>query len=245
MKDIAAFQPQKRTSLLESAVLKLFTRKAKVMNIEDVGTAFRIITLGGNALRDIGWAPGDKIQMLLGGWVQRTYTPIEWDVESGCTRIMVHLHSGGPGEQWVRNVRTGDECDIFGPRASLNVSRANGETTVFGDETSIGLIRAISAQPSVRSVRSLLEVTSISDTRAALASLDLRDVELFQRLENDVHLEAVQQRLLLLAASGGTSILTGKMSSIQRLRRALKASGVSSRNILTKPYWALGRTGLD
>ncbi|MEI7412233.1 siderophore-interacting protein [Pectobacterium aroidearum] len=245
MKDIVAFQPQKRTGLLESAVLKLFTRKAKVMNIEDVGTAFRIITLGGNALRDIGWAPGDKIQMLLGGWVQRTYTPIEWDVESGCTRIMVHLHSGGPGEQWVRNVRTGDECDIFGPRASLNVSRANGETTVFGDETSIGLIRAISAQPSVRSVRSLLEVTSISDTRAALASLDLRDVELFQRLENDVHLEAVQQRLLLLAASGGTSILTGKMSSIQRLRRALKASGVSSRNILTKPYWALGRTGLD
>lgn len=245
MSDVKAFPAKTRAGLIESTVLKLFTREAKVVHVEDVGSAFRIVTLGGSALRNIAWSPGDKIQVLLGRWVQRTYTPMDWDVESGHTRILIHLHSGGPGEQWARTVRAGDECNIFGPRASLDVGGARGEIVVFGDEASIGLIQAICGQCSDRTVRSLLEVSAAADAREALARLGMGDVELFQRTEDDSHLEDVQRRLLVLAAAATTVVLTGKASSIQRLRRALKASDISVSKVLAKPYWAPGRAGLD
>lgn len=97
----------KRTGMIESAMVKLFMRNARVLDIEDIGYAFRIVTLGGEALRKVAWTPGDKLQIQLGGWVQRTYTPIEWGTENGRTRILAYLHGDGPGTQWARTLRKG------------------------------------------------------------------------------------------------------------------------------------------
>lgn len=77
MSDTAAPTTKQRAGLLESAMLKLFTRKGHVLDIKDIGSAFRMVTLGGEALREVEWTPGDKIQIQLGGWVQRTYTPMD------------------------------------------------------------------------------------------------------------------------------------------------------------------------
>lgn len=147
--------------------------------------------------------------------MQRTYTPGEWNFKAGRTCIPVHLHSGGPGEQRARKIHAGDERATFGPRASPNIHGIHGAAIVFGDETSIGLIRANGAWPSVRF---LLEVTYIADTRAALVPYSPASV---------------------------TYILTGKVSSIQHLRRERKASGVSASKTLAKSYWVPGGAKLD
>lgn len=245
MSGVTTPEPKKRTGLLESAMLKLFTRKVRVVDLENVGTAFRIVTLRGDSFGSIEWTPGDKIQILLGGWVQRTYTPMEWDGASGRTRILIYLHSGGPGVQWARTLQIGDEYDAFGPRASLTGGDASEMSIVFGDETSIGLAHALSRRSPGNSTRCLLEVTSIANAREALARLDLGGVELFERVENDAHIEEIQQRLSVLTTVAATFVLTGKANSIQRLRRALKMFGVPTSKILAKPYWAPGKAGLD
>src|SRR5450830_189680 len=121
MNEITMSAAKKRTGLIESAFLKLFARDAKIVDIEDVGTAFRIVTLGGNALYNIEWTPCEKIQILLSGWTQRTDTPIEWNSDIGRTRILVYLHCDGPGARWARTVQVGDKCVVFGPRTSLVV----------------------------------------------------------------------------------------------------------------------------
>jgi ferric-chelate reductase (NADPH) len=90
-----------RAGRIELALQKIFTRSAQVLEVEDVGGSFRLVTLGGDALRDAAWTPGDKIQVMLGGWVQRTYTPIDWDGELGRMRLLVYLHGDAPGTQWV------------------------------------------------------------------------------------------------------------------------------------------------
>ncbi|UNT99986.1 siderophore-interacting protein [Xanthomonas translucens] len=90
--------------------------RAHVTAIEDVGPAFRIITLGGESLRTTTWTPADKIQIQWGNWIKRTYTPVDWDTENGTTRILIYKKAGGPGSQWARTVRTGDECIVFGAR---------------------------------------------------------------------------------------------------------------------------------
>jgi len=53
--------------MIESAMVKLFIRNARVLEIEDIGNAFRIVTLGGQALREVAWMPGDKSQIQLDG----------------------------------------------------------------------------------------------------------------------------------------------------------------------------------
>jgi ferric-chelate reductase (NADPH) len=86
---------KKHGGLLESTMLKLFTRSSEVVDVGDIGSAFRIATLGGEAPRNVAWTPGDKIyhiQIQLGELVQRTYTPMDWDAEAGRTRILAYLH---------------------------------------------------------------------------------------------------------------------------------------------------------
>jgi hypothetical protein len=109
----------KRAGLFEATLQKLFTRSAHVVDIVDIGSAFRIITLGGDGLRHVAWTPGDKLQVQLGGSIQRTCTPIDWDAVAGRTRIPICLHAGGPGTRWARMVRKGDNCILFGPRKSI------------------------------------------------------------------------------------------------------------------------------
>ena len=64
--------------------LKVFTRNVYVLDIDNTCSAFRNVTLGGEAVRGVEWTP-DRIH-IQGGWVQRTYTPMDWDAKNGRTR---------------------------------------------------------------------------------------------------------------------------------------------------------------
>jgi NADPH-dependent ferric siderophore reductase len=166
-------------------------------------------------------------------------------VAKGKTRILGYAHGSGPGSAWIRAATAGGECDVFCPRASLDVGHAAGTRVVLGDETSIGLAYAVAQHFPGSTLRCLFEVNSASAARDALERLKLDDADVFQRTAGDTHIEDIEHRLPALAASGATFLLTGKAHSIQRLRRGLKALGVPRSRVATKAYWALGRTGLD
>jgi len=116
---------------------------------------------------------------------------------------------------------------------------------VIGDETSIGLACALGGPRRPATLPCLFEVKAAASVREVIARLHLDAAELFECKENDAHLEDIQQRLAALAATGSAFVLTGKASTIQHLRRALKDAGVASSRVLTKAYWAPGKTGLD
>lgn len=248
MNDIATAPfASKRSGLLESAMHRLFMRKANVLYIEDIGNAFRVVTLGGEALRDIEWTPGDKIQVQLGGWVQRTYTPMDWDAERGCTRILVYLHGDSPGARWTRMLSKGDTCIIFGPRRSIDASKLQGPVLFFGDETSLGVASALFNHERSPAVQMIFEVSRLADTRPALEPLQLGDAHLCARLEDDGHfaeLEALVSDVLEQNAQADI-VLTGKATSIQRITRLLRERGISATRRQSKAYWAPGKTALD
>lgn len=226
-----------RAGLFEATIQKLFTRSAQVLEVVEFGSAFRLITLSGAALRGVDWTPGDKIQVQLGGWVQRTYTPIDWDGVTGRTRILVYLHAPGPGADWARQLRTGEPCIVFGPRKSIH---AGSSTIVVGDETSLGLAAALSGQV-------LLEVTSPAVTLPVIDHLGLRAVQLTTRLDDDGHFGTLETRMtaLLMIDPGAEIVLTGRASAIQHMTRFLKQTGMGSGRRQSKAYWASGKTGLD
>lgn len=237
----------KRAGLLESALHRVFMRRAQVVAVEDVGPAFRIVTLGGDSLRNADWQPGDKLQVQLGGWVQRTYTPLEWDADSGRTRILVQLHGHAPGAQWARSVRVDDPCVVFGPRRSIDLARRASPVVLFGDETSFGLAAAlIGTRPPV-SPWMFFEVASVAQAQPALRRLGLGTARLSTRRDDGAHLHELEDKLraTLEAQPAAQVVLTGKADSIQPMRQLLGQLGVGARRFQAKAYWKPGKTGLD
>lgn len=239
---------------VEELITGLFTRRATVTKAVAIGDRFRLLELAGEELRGAKWTPGDKIQIALGGWAMRTYTPIAWDAEKGTTSIVAYAHDGGdqtlstqPGSVWTRGAEPGEPCTLFGPRGSVDLEQLASPALVFGDETSFGLVHALRHATAAKDAAIVLEVTSVEASKGALEALDVRDAELVERRPRDAHLEDVERLVTKLVEARRVQAfaLTGKASSIQALNRRVRALGFSSRAIRAKAYWAPGKRGLD
>ena len=242
---IAPTTAPQRAGLLESAMVRWFMRQVQVLAIEEIGTAFRIVTLGGEALRNVDWTPGDKIQIQLGGWVQRTYTPMDWDATHGRTRILVYLHGDAPGTLWARALREGDGCTMFGPRKSMDMTRPTNSALLFGDETSFGLAYALADAAQPQKAQLFLEVSSLAESQPVISRLGLHTAHLGERAEGGAQLAALEAHMqsVLQAEPTAHVVLSGKASSIQHMRKSLKQRGAGG--FQSKAYWAPGKTGLD
>ncbi|MEP9357440.1 siderophore-interacting protein [Sphingomonas sp. KR3-1] len=233
-----------RPGRISQALLRLLMKPAAIIANEELSDRFRLITIEGPALAGITWTPGQKLQVSMGSAFQtRTYTPIEWNAVAGRTCILGYAHGEGPGSAWVRGARPGDACDLLGPRGSLDAGRLPGPLAVFGDETAIGLAYALARKE--RAVASHFEVDDAESTCRAAEQLGLAHIALYPRSAGDAHLARMEAALPDLVASGASFVLAGKAGTVQRLRHALKRDGVSPARVITKAYWAPGKTGLD
>lgn len=241
--DGAAARPQGR---LSKALTGLFMKRATVVAIEDVAERFRLLTLEGEAFRGVAWSPGQKVQIAMGSaFMARTYTPIDFDPDAGRTRILGYVHGAGPGSAWLSALGVGNECDVFGPRSSLDVGRATVPIAAFGDETSIGIACSLAKAHGADAARFCFEVNDVDVCRRVVARLGLDGAALIAKREDERHFDALEAELAVLTASHASFLLTGKAGTIQRLRHMLKRRGVPAARILTKAYWASGKRGLD
>ncbi|WP_407184108.1 siderophore-interacting protein [Bradyrhizobium centrosematis] len=221
-------------------------RPARVAAIESLSPRFRLIELEGDALKDIAWAAGQKIQIAMGtGLSARTYTPMSWDSGRGRTRLLAFMHGDGPGSRWADNLREGGACRLFGPRRSLDLAGLAAPVVLFGDETSFGLAAALRGTMQAGGSLHMFEATDVAAARQVLDAMSLGESRLVARSSGEDHLAKVEAEMLRLAANRAQFVLTGKASSIQHVSRALKAAGVAPARIKAKAYWAPGKTGLD
>lgn len=233
---------------LESTVARWFTRSASVREVRPIAGDFRLITLAGEALRGAAWVPGQKVQLLLGGWVQRTYTPLAWDAANGTTQLLAFAHGDAPGSNWTRQAEVAQPCAVFGPRSSLDLNALPRPGLIFGDETSFGLAHALRYTPAgTAGVEIVLEVSSLAAARDALDAVGVTGAHLVERRPDDAHLAEVDA---LIARSSEAQalqgwVLSGKAPSIQTLLQRLRRRGVARGRIQSKAYWAPGKTGLD
>lgn len=238
--------PTSQPGGLGRVLTRWLMKRAQVVASDAVAEDFRLITLQSPAFKGLDWLPGQKIQIAMGSaFVARTFTPIDWDSAAGRTRLLAYTHGEGPGSAWARNTKPGDPCDIFGPRASLDGHRASGRCVLLGDETSIGLAYALSKHMPDCLMHSLLEVNTRAGMPELQTRLTLDNVEWFKRAAGGAHLADIEARLQATVGPDVTFVLTGKAASIQHLRRVLKTMGVPGARMMSKAYWAEGKTGLD
>ena len=237
---------------IEGVLLKLVARPATVTAVEALGPRFRLLTLAGEALQGVAWRPGDKVQMLLGGFVSRTYTPLSWDSERGVTQLLAYLHGDAPhatpGAAWADGVARGDACQVFGPRPSLKLAQRTRNAVFFGDETSFAAAAAFNAMSGwLHKVSFVFEVSQVDECRPVLQALNLREAVLVPRAPDGAHLADVDEQIdrVAVATRAHDVVLTGQAGSIQHLVRAHKQRGKASADVVTKAYWAVGKSGLD
>lgn len=233
---------------LEGAVTKLFCKNAKVSSLRDLASGFRLVALAGDALRGVDWTPGQKVQLMLGGWVQRTYTPLSWDVDAGVLELLAYVHGEGPGAAWARALVPGASCAVFGPRSSLDLQRLARPALLFGDETSFGLAHALRFTQAARAgVHLVLEVSSKQISSAVLEAIDVSGAHLVERGSGDEHLNEVRELATQLVSthSIGAGVLSGRAPSIAHVGKHLRQLGLPRAQLQTKAYWAPGKTGLD
>lgn len=226
--------------LVTRLVTSVFFRPSQVVGNIELAPKLHRITLQGESLRGVAWAPGDKLQVRLGQGLQtRTYTPITWDPDVGRTAFLAQTLSPGPGSQWIAHAQQGDRVEVMGPRKSLVLDEINPEDgVVLGDETALGLALAWGVG------RAVLEVGDPKALAPVCSALGLR-CTLFARQADGGHLPAMEAAMWEGAVLRTHFVLAGRASTVQRLHQRLRAGSVQARRIHTKAYWADGKTGLD
>jgi ferric-chelate reductase (NADPH) len=224
-------------TLLDQLVSGVRLRSATVTRVDVLAPHFRRIVLAGPALRGVSWEPGDKLQLLTPSLRLRTYTPTRWDAERGETELFAFLHGDGPGAHWARGAAAGQRVQLFGPRSSLALGRAAG-ALVVGDETSLGL--AWANGPGTGAV---LEVADVAEVSGVLTTIGLT-ATLIARSDAD-RADTLARAVGGALRDGRALVLSGRAQLAAELRARLKSSGALPRMVLTKAYWAPGKTGLD
>ena len=217
--------------MLEDLVSGLLFTRTRVREVEDIGPHFRRVAVESETAGALRYRAGDKVQVRVGGWKLRTFTPFTLAAAPELVQLLVFHHAPSPAGIWARSLAVGDLLELFGPRKSIVLEEIGG-ATLFGDETSIAA--------ALSTTRSVLETDHESEVREVLARFGATGVTLVPRRHGDEHLRELGERL---RAEAEPLVLTGRAQSIQSMRSHLGAE--RKRIAKTKAYWSVGRSGLD
>lgn len=208
-------------------MMRWFFREAVGTKVESLSSNFRGISLAGEDLKTATWVAGDKIQIDVGGEVNRTYTPISGS-DTGVARVIAFSHGEGPGAVWSSSVRPGDDCQFFGPRRSLDLGQLNDERPFFfGDETSFGLAQALAGtMDGPQYITPLFEMSVHCEPRSLLLQFGFAQASILDSMPADGSVELIEARLRTIGAEirPGIHLLSGKAASVQRVSRILTFS---------------------
>jgi NADPH-dependent ferric siderophore reductase len=175
--------------------------------------------------------------------INRTYTPTDWDPDRGSTTLVATTHGSGPGAARIASLEPGDDVQLFGPRASIDLSRVGGAPLFVGDETSFGLALAWRTRIG-RPAAYCFEVRDPGGAHSVLSALGLTDA-LVVRAEPAAAPLAAAVLAQADAAPLTHLVLTGRAESIRQVRNAIRERQNHSGELTVKAYWAENRAGLD
>ena len=234
---------------------------ATVSETEDVTPRMRRVQFRGPRLQGLKWTPGQHVRLQVAGLLEsalrlhahdalRTYSIYDADPDVGTLDIVMMDHDGDPkvvtpARHWARAVDVGDPVNITRPQGNLVVKHDAPYHLFAGEETA-----SVAFAAMLRSLSSAAEVHGVIEGASAVDHIPLsRPLTHVERGDasaaNSVVL-AEALRALPLPDHPGVAYLAGEARTIQSLRKILVTErGWDRRNILTKPFWTPGRTGME
>lgn len=231
------------------AMESLFSGKARKVVVSEIvylNPYIKKITFKGD-FTNVKFKTGQAIVIRVDDTNFRNYTPSDWSSADGICEVIFHLHGNGPGSKYISDLALNDTLSIGLPRGFDFYKKEYKYHFFFGDETAIGFFKSLkhAIEENGQNYLGILEVnndslhiqTDFEGLLDVVPNSGIKAESAIFFLEN-LH-ESVWQLW-----KNSMFYLIGNARSIQNFRKALKAKGVSSRNIITQPYWMEGKIGL-
>ncbi|MEU7940675.1 siderophore-interacting protein [Microbispora bryophytorum] len=220
-----------------------------IQEIEQISTRMRRVRITGPDLRDLTWVPGMHTRLLVGdprsprSWLRglrRTYSIWDYSPTGRLDLCILDHSSAGPGAQWSRRVRVGDQAALTPPEGRL-VLREDARYHLFaGDETATAAFGAmLRALPPSAIAHGAISVEDPGDC----LPLEHADRLTWRCRPTDL---ADVVRSLELPDTPGVAYLAGEARSCQAVRAHLvRERGWPRKAVVVKPFWTPGRRGMD
>jgi NADPH-dependent ferric siderophore reductase len=219
----------------------------EVVDVADMGEHMRRIILGGAALQDFTYQPGQDVMLVLSGGerpLSRRYTIRGFDQASKTLELNIVAHGvHGPGADWASQTVAGDRINGVGPRGKIFVDSEADWHLFLGDESAApGSLHMLESLPAGVPGQAILEVPSTSDELSTSAATD--DVRWLHRGE----VPAIRSTMLVDAMTAaslpegrGHVYFAGEVQIVSAVLRAALARGLASEQLSPKAYWGRGK----
>ncbi|MGQ4432891.1 MULTISPECIES: siderophore-interacting protein [unclassified Streptomyces] len=227
------------TALL-NPVLDLVTLRATVTAAEQITARMRRLRIEGDALTGLDVRPGQQVRVLVTGLTLRTYSVWRHD-PSGAVELCVLDHSeGGPGARWGKSVGVGDQVRLRKPEGTFTLRPDATHHVFVGEETaSVAFAAMLDALPEGARVSGCVE-TEAAEDRLPMAHSERLD---WLTRGGTSLPDAVRH---LAPEPGGIAYVAGEARTVQQVRQVLvREVGWDRRSVLTKPFWAPGKRGME
>jgi len=226
---------------LPAPVLDLLMLRGTVTEAEPITARMRRLRIEGDQLAGLSVRPGRQVRVLVGGGLtRRTYSVWRYD-PAGAVELCVLDHSGaGPGGRWGREVAVGEPVRLGRPEGSFTLRPEAAHHVFVGEETaSVAFGAMLAALPEDARISGCVE------TESAVDRLPLKHSERLNWLtRGGTSLPDAVRRLA--PAPGGIAYVAGEARTVQQVRQVLvREAGWDRRAVLTKPFWAPGKRGLE
>ncbi|RRB04643.1 siderophore-interacting protein [Larkinella rosea] len=233
--------PKMVADAMES-VFKSLIHSVEVQEVDYIHPKFKKIVFAGDNLKGLKYRPGWEIEIRVSDTDFRHYTPSFFDSAEGICAVLIYLHGLGPGSDWADSLQPGNRVKLIGPGRKIELDTSHQNYVFLGDETTIGLFlelqRGLAPHQKLNGV---IEVDACLGELPRMAGLRL-DAAQRTKKPGEALLEWLDIKIDNLRQS--VFYVSGHAQTIQQIRRYLKEQGVSSRQLITRPYWADGKRGL-
>ncbi|HEY4022332.1 MAG TPA: siderophore-interacting protein [Pseudonocardiaceae bacterium] len=221
-----------------------------VTSIDLLGPRMRRITISATELRGQPWTPGQQVRVRTGDpktgdrGPKRSYSVYAYAEDS--IELCVLDHGGdGPGSAWARRIAVGQPVDLSRPEGSFVLRHPAPYHVFAGEETaSVAFAAMLRALPASASVFGVVEVDTPDDRLPLPDSISWAYRAGGSAASSETLVDAVGK--LKLPDEPGIAYLAGEARTIQLVRKHLvKDRNWPRRNVITKPFWTPGRSGMD
>jgi NADPH-dependent ferric siderophore reductase len=226
---------------LLSPLLDLLTLQGTVTEAEPVAARLRRLRIEGTALSGLTVRPGQQVKVVVGdGLTLRTYSIWRYDPQGAVELCVMDHPGGGPGARWGSSAAVGDRVRMRKPEGTFTLRPDAAHHVFVGEETaSVAFGAMLGALPDGARISGCVETETAAD-RLALPYSDRLDWS----VRSGASLPDAVRRLA--PEPGGTAYVAGEARTVQHVRQVLvREAGWDRRAVLTKPFWAPGKRGLE
>lgn len=238
---------------IADSIARRFLNKAHVISKEEIAdNAFHLI-IAGKALENLAYTPGQHVRIFIGmdkdlGFREkiRTYSIWHYHSTNGTINLVIGSHSDGPGSDWIKSVKAGDEIYLTAPQGKFVVDASAPEYLFVGDVSSLPHLYAIRRNlPSDKTMRGII----YADKKSQLfADLDgLVPFEFYDLPQNPLEeiITIIEQKPVVNNSEAIVYIAGDGRMCVGLNAYFKKVKGLTTKNIKAKPFWMPGKQGLD